>query len=146
MSNKTFARIWSIVLALLLIATLVANYFAMKYSTIITRSLGHSTSKTVASTEPGDSEYFKSDFLSHDELVAYQKEFSRQLVGEGVVLLRNDDNGLPLTSKGDTDNHGFGLRSMRKIAEKYQGTLSVKLEDKAFLLYVMLPLPSAAVH
>ena len=98
MSNKSFARIWSIVLALLLIATLVANYFAMKYSTIITRSLGHSTSKVVASTEPGDSEYFKSDFASHDELVAYQKEFSRQLVGEGVVLLRNDDNVLPLES------------------------------------------------
>lgn len=60
---------------------------------------------------------------------------------EGTLTLKN---GLPLTSKGDTDNHGFGLRSMRKIAEKYQGTLSVKLEDKAFLLYVMLPLPEAA--
>ena len=61
---------------------------------------------------------------------------------EGALTLRD---GLPLTSKGDTDNHGFGLRSMRKIAEKYQGTLSVKLEDKAFLLYVMLPLPSTVI-
>ena len=108
MSNKSFARIWSIVLVLLLIATLVANYFAMKYSTIITRSLGHSTSKVVASTEPGDSEYFKSDFASHDELVAYQKEFSRQLVGEGVVLLRNDDNVLPLESGKKISLFGIG--------------------------------------
>ena len=57
---------------------------------------------------------------------------------EGVLALRD---GLPVTSKGDTDNHGFGLRSMRKIAEKYQGTLSVKTEGHSFLLYVMLPLP-----
>ena len=33
---------------------------------------------------------------------------------------------------------------MRKIAEKYQGTLSVKTDDKVFLLYVMLPLPEDA--
>lgn len=61
---------------------------------------------------------------------------------DGTLALRD---GLPLTSKGDTDNHGFGLRSMRKIAEKYQGTLSVKLEDKSFLLYVMLPLPQSVI-
>lgn len=56
---------------------------------------------------------------------------------EGEIALRD---GLPLTSKGDTSNHGFGLKSMRKIAEKYNGTLSVRTEDHRFLLYVMLPL------
>jgi hypothetical protein len=48
-------------------------------------------------------------------------------------------DGLPITSKWDTDNHGFGLKSMRKIAEKYQGTLSVKTENNTFLLYTLLP-------
>ena len=56
---------------------------------------------------------------------------------EGSLVLRD---GLPLTSKGDTSSHGFGLKSMRRIAEKYQGTLSVKAEDNSFLLYVMLPI------
>ena len=38
MSNKAFAGIWGTVLAILLVAVLVGNYFAMKYTTIITRS------------------------------------------------------------------------------------------------------------
>lgn len=65
----------------------------------------------------------------------------------GIIQIRNYfegnieiKDGLPVTSKGDTDNHGFGLRSMRKIVEKYQGTLSVKAEDNRFLLYIVVPL------
>ena len=99
MSNKAFGRLWYTILALLLIVTLVANYFAMKYTTIITRSLGHTTTKVVTTAEgSGDNQYFKSDFASHDELVAHQTEFSKQLVAEGVVLLRNAGNVLPLES------------------------------------------------
>ena len=82
MGNKPFAAIWGTVLAILLIAIVVANYFGNKYQTLITRSLGHSTSKVVVTGEKGDSEYFKSDYASHDELVAHQAEFSRQLEGE----------------------------------------------------------------
>ena len=108
LSNKKFARIWSAVLAVLLIATLVANYFAMKYTTIITRSLGHDTSKIVASTEVGDSEYFKSDYANHEELVAHQTDFSRQLVAEGLVLLRNEDNTLPLQGNEKLSLFGIG--------------------------------------
>ena len=108
LSNKAFARVWSAVLALLLIVTLVGNYFAMKYSTIITRSLGHSTSKVVVSTEPGDTEYFKSDFASHEELVARQKAFSRELVAEGIVLMRNADNALPLAKGAKLSLFGIG--------------------------------------
>ena len=108
LSNKAFARIWSAVLALLLIVTLVGNYFAMKYSTIITRSLGHTTSKVIASTEPGDTAYFKSDFASHDELVARQKAFSRELVAEGIVLMQNDDAALPLPKGAKLSLFGIG--------------------------------------
>lgn len=108
MSNKKFARIWGAVLALLLIVTLVANYFALKYTTIITRSLGHSTSKIVATTEPDDNEYFKSDYASHEELVAHQTEFSRQLVAEGVVLMRNEGAALPLQSGSKLSLFGIG--------------------------------------
>ena len=69
MSNKAFGRLWYTLLALLLIVTLVANYFAMKYTTIITRSLGHTTTKVITTTDSaGDSQYFQSDYASHDEL------------------------------------------------------------------------------
>lgn len=97
MSNKTFAGIWGTVLAILLIVVLVGNYFAMKYTTIITRSLGHTTTKvTTTGDGSSDNEYFKSDYSSHEELVDHETEFSKQLVAEGIVLMRNQDNVLPL--------------------------------------------------
>lgn len=97
MSNKAFAGIWGTVLAILLILVLVGNYFAMKYTTIITRSLGHTTTKvTTTGDGSSDNEYFKSDYSSHEELVDHETEFSKQLVAEGIVLMRNQDNVLPL--------------------------------------------------
>ena len=109
MSNKAFGGLWFTILALLLIVALVANYFAMKYSTIITRSLGHTTTKVVTTADAGgDNQYFKSDFASHEELVAHQAAFSRQLVGEGVVLMRNADNILPLESGKKISLFGIG--------------------------------------
>ena len=109
MSNKAFGRLWYTLLALLLIVTLVANYFAMKYTTIITRSLGHTTTKVITTADSaGDSQYFKSDYANHDELVAHQTEFSKQLVAEGIVLMRNEDHVLPLESGKKISLFGIG--------------------------------------
>ena len=36
------------------------------------------------------------------------------------------EDGLPVTSKKDRENHGFGLRSIRHIAEKYDGEVVLK--------------------
>ena len=55
----------------------------------------------------------------------------------------NDAGGsLPSTTKQDKRHHGFGLQSMRMIAEKYGGTISVSHKDKMFTLAVALPIPS----
>ena len=53
--------------------------------------------------------------------------------------------GLPVTSKTDvagardTANHGYGVRSMRLVAERYGGSLSAKAEDGVFKLDILLP-------
>lgn len=49
------------------------------------------------------------------------------------------DGALPKTSKPDTDYHGFGLKSIQTVAEKYGGFLTVQAEDHIFLLRVTLP-------
>ena len=55
-------------------------------------------------------------------------------------------DGLPLTSKMGADgkrdelNHGFGIRSMQLVAERYAGTLSTRLEGGVFKLDVLIPL------
>lgn len=49
---------------------------------------------------------------------------------------------LPITTKGDKQYHGFGLRSMRYLVKKYDGFLSVSEEDGCFSLKILIPVPA----
>lgn len=49
------------------------------------------------------------------------------------------EDALPLTEKADKNQHGFGVRSIRYIAEKYNGILSMKVRDGKFLLDILFP-------
>ena len=48
---------------------------------------------------------------------------------------------LPVTTKGDRQYHGFGLRSMRYLVKKYDGCLTVGTEDGCFSLKIFDPHP-----
>ena len=52
-------------------------------------------------------------------------------------------DGLPKTTKGNTDLHGFGMRSMRALAEKHGGTLAFAVQGNIFHLNILLPLQGA---
>ena len=58
---------------------------------------------------------------------------------EGELKMKD---GLPLTSKADKENHGIGIRSIKSIVEKYQGTVSVRVQDGNFVLTILLPIMS----
>lgn len=47
--------------------------------------------------------------------------------------------GLPKTTTGDEFNHGFGMSSIRLIAEKYQGSVNTRAENGIFYLNIVLP-------
>ncbi|WRS30959.1 GHKL domain-containing protein [Actinomycetaceae bacterium MB13-C1-2] len=49
--------------------------------------------------------------------------------------------GLPQSTKGDRRYHGFGMRSIRMVAEKYKGHMSAEVEDELFVLRVLVPEP-----
>ncbi|MDE0573600.1 GHKL domain-containing protein [Demequina sp. B12] len=51
-------------------------------------------------------------------------------------------HGLPVTSKGDSRHHGYGLKNVRDTAERYGGSLTVRVEDDWFVLRVLLPVPA----
>ena len=55
----------------------------------------------------------------------------------GELTIRN---GLPLTQKEDKQNHGFGLRSIRDIGEKYHGFLNLETEGNIFALRLSFPM------
>lgn len=49
-------------------------------------------------------------------------------------------DGLPVTTKQDKSNHGFGLKSIRNAAEKYGGAMSIHQRDQWFEISLILPL------
>ena len=51
------------------------------------------------------------------------------------------EGGLPLTSKGDQAYHGFGVKSICHIAEKYDGDAVVKKQQDRFILDLLIPIP-----
>lgn len=50
-------------------------------------------------------------------------------------------NGLPQT-QGDPREHGFGMKSMVRIANKYQGTVMAQVQGGLFLLDILLVAPA----
>lgn len=50
-------------------------------------------------------------------------------------------DGLPVTDKEDKRNHGFGVRSIRYITEKYDGELLMHVKNGRFFLDILLPQP-----
>lgn len=58
---------------------------------------------------------------------------------EGTIELRD---GLPVTTKTrHREMHGFGMQSMKHLAEKYGGSLYIDLSDQIFLLQIVIPMP-----
>lgn len=51
------------------------------------------------------------------------------------------ENGLPQTTKDDNRFHGFGMKSMKMIVQKYSGYLTTYTEGDIFHLNVLIPIP-----
>lgn len=47
-------------------------------------------------------------------------------------------DGLPV-SKGNSNLHGFGMKSIRAVVNKYEGTMSIKAENGIFKLNIIFP-------
>lgn len=51
-------------------------------------------------------------------------------------------DGMPRTTKQDRDYHGFGLKSIRFIVEKYDGSMTIIPEDDVFNVNMIIPIPT----
>lgn len=90
--------------------------------------------------------------IEYLEKIDEQKRFIRlqvKAVNELLVIrvenyfeseLNLTADGVPETSKGDVINHGYGIKSMRHIAEKYGGQLNIEAEDHLFVINICIPL------
>lgn len=65
-------------------------------------------------------------------------------VDKGLLMLRTENEASGTihqdlsTTKADKTSHGFGLSSMREIAQRYHGTLDAGMENGRFVLVVCL--------
>ena len=50
-------------------------------------------------------------------------------------------DGLPQTTKRQGELHGFGLKSVRRICDKYEGTLDIYPENNLFNVSILFPIP-----
>ena len=51
-----------------------------------------------------------------------------------------DENGIPKTTKKDKNNHGYGVKSIKLIAENYGGDFSILVKDHIFNMNILLPI------
>lgn len=56
------------------------------------------------------------------------------------------ENGEPVTTKGDSEGHGYGMKSIRQVAESYEGSSDFFVRDHVFYLVVTLPLAEMRRH
>ena len=52
-------------------------------------------------------------------------------------------DGIPVTTKRDNENHGFGIKSIRNIAEEYGGMMYISTDNHTFGLVVVIPASEA---
>lgn len=97
---------------------------------------------------------FGNAFDNAIENVVNEKSLERRLINlriiekQQFVLIRFEnycteelcfEDGLPITTKKDKQNHGYGLKSIRYTAEKYNGTMTVGYENNWFTVKILLP-------
>lgn len=85
----------------------------------------------------GKSETPYISILSYRRNNAYMIEIKNNFAGN---LKWDIESGLPVTSKGNMDGHGYGLSNIRRMAEKYSGDIAIDLNGKEFCLSIMLML------
>ncbi|WP_208559517.1 glycoside hydrolase family 3 protein [Marinilactibacillus kalidii] len=107
MKNKKIPAILLYILNIaLIIALIVGYYYANKYSQIITTSLGHETTKITSSDENESAEYYESDYESEEAQVEHSEEVVKEVASEGIVLVKNENEALPLDASSNISIFG----------------------------------------
>ena len=129
MSAKKTRTIWTVVVAVVaILAVVVTTVLLGPLKTVMNMYFGKGdvvvTKK--AGTENLDADYYKSDAQDAESLLAASQELAERIEGEGIVLLKNENNTLPLSSS-EKNVSLFGRTSVDPI---YTGAGSAATESK----------------
>ncbi|MBQ3557896.1 MAG: glycoside hydrolase family 3 C-terminal domain-containing protein [Agathobacter sp.] len=104
----------SVISIVLIIAMIVANIMTIAYEGVINMAL--KTETTTIQADPNDktdTDYFKSAYASVDEVRKAGMDIAEMLTEEGAVLLKNENNSLPIDSSAKVSV--FGHSSVNEI-------------------------------
>lgn len=93
--SKVWFSISMVLIVLLLTVSLVVTQSPFIYNTICATKLGGESFRLV-SGDPEQYKYFESDFGSKSEVLTAANDLNEQVAEEGMILLKNEDNFLPL--------------------------------------------------
>lgn len=129
MSTKRFTRIWTVIITLVAVLAIVATFVLTgPLYTVMNMYFGKGDAVVTknAAAESLDGEYYKAEHADADSLLAASQELAEKVEGEGIVLLKNDNQTLPL-SESETKVSMFGRTSVDPI---YTGAGSAATESK----------------
>jgi beta-glucosidase len=95
--SKLTAIITYVLCIAIVVGLIIGNQYALKYQNLISVYLNQSSQKIV-SAEGESSDYYTSDFNNEEERVAYLQELGTKIEAEGIVLLKDDNDALPLAT------------------------------------------------
>lgn len=128
MSTKLFTRIWTAVVAVVAILAIVVT-FVLTGPLYTVMNMYFGKGDAVVTTNPEaenlDADYYKAAHADEESLLAASKEVAEKVEAEGIVLLKNDNEALPLTAE-ETNVSMFGRTSVDPI---YTGAGSAATES-----------------
>ncbi len=125
-SKKKYFACHGAVLAVLLAVCILANVLTAKWSSVLTDFFG-TVGGTRTSAQAGD---FVSEYSSEEELNRSELDFTRRVVAEGLVLIKNEGNFLPLKSGSKVSV--FGLSSASgNMGGSGSGDIEIKSDSLA---------------
>lgn len=142
----------TLVATTLAITSISLTSVANDYEPLINKNLGLSTSKIVneGDSSSEDTQYFKSDYDDASDVYKAKAKLMRNIAGEGTVLLKNENDSLPISSGKVTllgsdalvhaTSHGGGsmdattlsyATGLKKALEVDRLTVSTSAEDSS---------------
>lgn len=100
MSNKKFLGIWLPILGFFTLLLIVANIGLNIGSKWVSSQLGTGTYEVIndPQADSWDTDYYKSDYDSIEDVDAAARDLVAEITGEGIVLAKHENDALPLAS------------------------------------------------
>ena len=136
MAKRGLWRGLATLMASLLVFTMAAQATSNAWANKVNSMLGTSNYEVVVSDDAEDNNgtYFASDYASLKDMVAAQKEFAASVAAEGVVLLKNEQNALPL-NKGSESVTLWGMHTDNPVLGGMMGSTAFVNFEAGQVLY-----------